>query len=441
MASGLLAPIAAGIVSALEIIKGPHQWRHRLPTLAVCVVLAVAGLLLMGSHYAAELLRAQSPGEFLSSLGNNLTWPIGLVPWLAPLSLLPLLTLAFFFLRSPGENLSAERILLGIGVWTVLQAVATAYARGKGGVPPEWRYMDTLAFLFIANILSVALLLGKYRTRLRWPLLWCAVFAVWLVPCLISLWGLNQRAWEIAIPRWGERQRVRLESFRVFMATDDASVFANRDTRDMPFVYVPELTFLVHTKDIRSVLPACARDSLKMIQRDTQLSAFIPGGTKLDSPDPLTEFCLGSYTTNGAAARGTFESAPLSSSLPYVEIPVAGNLGRRGLNLQLVELASGRVTEIKPFSEPGGKWMNLDVKAPSGKFKLVAHDDSPTAWFAFKEPREMGRLSFWAEKTIGMGRYVLYAGCLSFVLALFFYLLHGSPVISPANSISSKYES
>jgi hypothetical protein len=261
---------------------------------------------------------------------------------------------------------------------------------------------------------------------LRFPIFWFVAFAVWLIPCLLSLWTLNLRAWDVAIPAWAARQQTRLESFRIYMATDDASIFANRDTRDMPFYYVPELDFLVHNQEIRRILPACGRDPLKVTPEAGSVSAFVTNGCPATITNAPAERYLGSFTQAGAAARGIFESAPLVSSLPYLEFAVAGDLGQTGLSLELVELDSGKVVEVKPLHEPGSQWVDVDVKAPTGKFKLVARDDSSTGWFAFKEPREKGRLSFRAQSVIGMARYAFIAGFLSLAGAVVSYGISGT---------------
>ena len=421
MASGLLAAAAVGAIAVLEIGKNPRAWRSQIPTLAVCFVLVFAGLLLVGKTPENANAEATSLKDFRMALGNNLSWPTGLWPWLAPFKLFPFLLLAWVCFRSPGRIPTAERVILGIGIWTILQSVATAIARGAGGTPPQWRYMDTLCFLFTANVLSITLLIGKYRARLRLPVAWYAAFGVWLVPCIISLWGLQRRGWDEVIPTWTHYQKVRLETMRNYMATGDESVLAHGDFHNLPWNYVPGFVFLLHTKDVLPILPACARIPLKVTSKDMMPSAFVPGGAKLDQPDPKFEFCLGSYSTNGAAATGTFESAPMTSSLPYLEIPVAGNLGEPGLTLQLVELDSGKTFDVKPAHEPGGQWINVDVKAPAGKFKLVARDESSSGWFAFRPPREMGRLSFWAQRIVGTARVFFVAGFLSLALALFFH--------------------
>ena len=267
MASGLLAFVAVGAVAILEILKKRREWRFHFPTVAVCAALAFAGLLLVGTNYDVEHnASARSLKEFFTSLGNNLSWPIGLRPWLAPFNLFPLLLLAWVYFRSPEKNQPVERIILGIGAWIILQSLATAIARGVRGQPPTWRYMDTLCFLLAANVLSAALLLLKYRSNLRFPFVWYSGLAIWLITCATSLWTLDHRAWTAIIPLWARYQHNRVELTREFLVKNDDIVFANRDLREPALdIYVPELVFLLRTKDIRPILPACARDPLKVI--------------------------------------------------------------------------------------------------------------------------------------------------------------------------------
>jgi hypothetical protein len=106
-----------------------------------------------------------------------------------------------------------------------------------------------------------------------------------------------------------------------------------------------------------------------------------------------------------------FESLPVRKSrLPYLEISVAGDLGEKNLSLELIELASGKRTLVKPSQVAGNKWLDCYVKAPASAFKIVAGDASETGWFAFKAPREVGRLSFRAVQMLSVWAYLLFAG-------------------------------
>jgi hypothetical protein len=113
-------------------------------------------------------------------------------------------------------------------------------------------------------------------------------------------------------------------------------------------------------------------------------------------------------------ARGTncvFESEPIhASSLPYLEISVAGDLGRSGTSLELIDTTTGARRAIVPGSEPGNHWTEICVPAFAGGFKLVARDENPEGWFAFSQPREVGRISRLAEIMTQCWRWFVIAG-------------------------------
>jgi hypothetical protein len=63
---------------------------------------------------------------------------------------------------------------------------------------------------------------------------------------------------------------------------------------------------------------------------------------------------------------------------------------------------------VQPGAPPGQAWKNVHVRSPEGAFQLVARDDSTTGWLAFKEPRELGRLSLWAQWMLTAGRWIFF---------------------------------
>ena len=162
---------------------------------------------------------------------------------------------------------------------------------------------------------------------------------------------------------------------------------------------------------IRDILPACARLPLEVRADPEATHGFVSNGFRLARPEPPTEVSWGSWSAQGPAATGTFESLPIQRSrLPYLELSVAGDLGKKNLVLELVDLATGERTPVKPSATPGNKWLDCYVKAPAGEFKIMARDSSETGWFAFKAPREVGRLSFWAVQVLSDWAYLLFAG-------------------------------
>jgi hypothetical protein len=150
VASGFLAAAAVFALVVLRIWRRPKTWKPQTVTLGVCAAVTVAGLVLKADVRMHHLLQAHSAGEFLSALGANLAWPWIVVPPFALLNLLPLAALAWSHFRGSGDDQAGELTLV-IGLWTILQGAATAYARGAEGKPPGWRYTDSSSFILIAN--------------------------------------------------------------------------------------------------------------------------------------------------------------------------------------------------------------------------------------------------------------------------------------------------
>jgi hypothetical protein len=437
MASGFLVAGAVAAMVLLEMARDRTNRRRHLATLGLCALLGLAGWLLVPDVPAHHALRAHSIRAFLVSLGAALVWPTQEWPWLAPLNLFPLLALGWLYLRSRGERRPAELMILGTGLWVVLQSLAAAYARGAEGEPPVPRYMDTSSFLLIANSLSIVLLLTRYRRQLRFAPVWYVAFVIWAVPCVSGLWMLTEFDRKIMLPVWRIWENSRVATTRAFLATDDGRSFQTESRFAIPYPYVPLLEVLLRTPSIRKILPACVRDPLKVVRRETGDAAFVTNGWALATPDPPAETSWGSCSALGVAARGTFESLPVKrSSLPYLEIAVAGDLGGPGLSLELVDPANGKITAVIPSRVPGRAWLHVRVKAPKGEFKVVARDESESGWFAFKAPREMGRFSYWAMEVISWWRYILAGGvgCLLWSGVVFFSRRPSPDASAPSTS-------
>lgn len=440
VASGFLAAAAVFVLVALRIWRRPKGWKQQAPTLAVCAAVVVAGLLLKADVRHHHLLQAHSAGEFLTAIGANLAWPWIVIPPFALLNLLPLAVLAWIYLRTR-ENDDGMEMTLALGLWAILQGAAAAYARGAEGKPPGWRYMDSSSFILVADCCAMGVLLGRQwlapraaghsRFSIFRPSKWLVcparpvlltAFSVWGVTCGAGLALLTARAWQVDIPERELYYRAQLKHTRAFMATDDPGVFSNKPKSQLPYYQgdplAPRLRYdaewtveYLRKPVIRDLLPACARLPLAVQPNPAATAGFVTNGFRLARPEPPTELAWGSWCAQGSAGRGTFESLPIQKSrLPYLEIPVAGTLGEQNLSLELVELVTGRSIVVEPPRVPGDKWRNCYVRAPSGEFRILAHDTSGTGWFAFKAPRELGRLSFWAIRTVDVWEYLLFAG-------------------------------
>lgn len=462
LSSGFLSAVAVFGLVVFRILRRPSCWKRQAPTLAICIAVSVAGVLLLVDVKHHHVFRAQSVVEFLLAFANNLAWPWIVVPPLAILNLAPLALLAWRYFRA-NEDHRAEELTLALGFWAIVLGAAAAYARGVEGRGPGWRHMEFSSFLLVANCFSIALLLSRYwpatrrtknqssgirslasaithpRSAVFWPRrsLLVAVFAVWGLACIMGLILLNLRAWRIDIPERELCQRAQLKHARAFLATDDVRVFDHKPRTQLlayqgdplapPLRYDAEWAVgYLRNPLVQRILPACARPPLEVKVNREVTHGFTTNGFRLAKREPPTEVCWGSWSAPHQEARATFESLPIRKShLPYLEIAVAGWLGGDDMSLELVEMGAGRRSSVKPARIPGGRWLNCYVKAPAGEFRIAAKDANETSWFAFKPPRELGRLSFWAIRVLSAWSYLLFAG-----LGLFLFnlaaLLHTS---------------
>jgi hypothetical protein len=422
LASGFLAAAAVLVLTSLVALK-ERDWRRHVPTWGFCLAIIVLGLALKMSVPPDKVTQARTVAEFLCALGKSLAWPWAIMPWYAPLNFLPVLLLGWRCLRPPEPVKPGEWMIFGIVIWAGLQALAGAYARGMGGTAPAWRYMDSLSLIAFANGLAAYVLLTDRRPRRQFAWLFRLALACWVLGCMAGLAYLTDRVWSQYLPEAVAQKAAQLRTARAFMAANNPGIFEAQPDYDRLVPNVDADVWYLRHPIIRALLPACVRDPLQVVPATNNGSTFVRNGWLLSVADDPTETSWGSWSAQQAAARGTFESQPVRKSrLPYLEISVAGDLGAEGLSLGLVELGSGKVTEIRPATPPGGEWVNVQVKAPAGEFKVVALDDSDTKWFAFKEPREMGRGSFWTLRLLACWKYFIVLGggvCLLNVARLF----------------------
>jgi hypothetical protein len=461
LSSGFLAVVAVFGLEVFRIWRQPQSWKQRLPTMAFCAAVAVAGFLLLVDVKHHHIFRAHSALEFVMALANNLAWPWIVVPPFAILSLVPLAALAWFYFQET-EDRPAEEITLAIGFWVFLLGAAAAYARGAEGKGPGWRHMEFSSFILVANCFSIAILLSRYwrapatlgnaqssNCKMQFavprPVAWLvrsgrhilsAAFILWAVACVLGLAMLNSRAWQIDIPERVFYSRCHLQLTRAFMATDDVRVLDHKPKPELPLyefdpdphapppLHVGELMAkALRDPRIREILPACVREPLAVGANPELTRGFVTNGFRLARPEPRTEVSWGSFSSQGSAGTGSFESLPARQSrFPYLQISVAGDLGEQNLSLELVDLATGRRIPVKPSQTPGNKWLDCYVRAPAGAFEIVARDASETAWFAFKAPREVGRFSFWAIQILRTGIYLLFIGLGLFLFSVIVFL-------------------
>jgi hypothetical protein len=254
MASGLLAPVTVGGLMVLRAIKHRRIERRNLITLGLCLAVVGLSMALGVSAEGDRPLRAHTSAEFTSALVRNLTWLFFDAPGMAGLIFLPLVLLLVLYFRRNFQETRAAEMLLGLGLWSVLQAAALAYGRGNyGDIFPISRYLDILNVFVIASLfaslrLAQFWLRGAFSTKfsLFLPLVFSAVI-------FFGLGRISQIVVTDLLLPTRSMNLVAEERVATFMATGD-----QRELLEQPTVRPdPEVVLeVLRTSQLQTILPA-----------------------------------------------------------------------------------------------------------------------------------------------------------------------------------------
>ncbi len=412
MASGFLAILAVLPVVAARIIREPRRWKAGAVLLAGALIIAATAISLLTHVNEHEIYKAQTTLAFIMAFGRDLAWPCIGNPRNALLMMLPLALLSLRYLLSKRGDLRAEELTLALGAWVVLQAAATAYARGGWGATIASRHMDLLSIGMVVNAFSIVLLFRRYVGCRRERIVLTVLCAAWIVMCGFGLNDLVRLSLKTQVPLKKYHSERQVANVRAFMATDDISRLEGKRDEEIPYPCPYHLAGILKNQQIEKLLPASVRRPLAIPYEARGQSAFIRGGISPEMSKPEDfENVFGSWFEDGAGGEGVFESLPARApALPWLRFELAGFSHGDGLELKLcpVEGSEARVVAVGNI-EPG-EWKNVTVRSPRGEFILVASDRRPDAWFAFKEPVELGELSVAAEFLASIGPFVLLFG-------------------------------
>jgi hypothetical protein len=343
---------------------------------------------------------------------------------------LPLLAVAAAALRRKLQLNGTERFAAILAAWVVLQAAALAYGRGAHGPAPISRYMDLLSWTVLVNGIAFLGLVqrvpvaGSGRRGLQTAVaVWIALQAVGIVRVSQSeLVTLNT-----ARQGWF---RAHVQNVAQFMVTGDVAWFRTlRPPEQSPYPDAAILAngWLQHPY-LRGIMPSDVREPLRIVVRPGVAAVFVRDGIPRGVPvDPL-RVAWGSFTGEGAAARGRFESRPLASCVmkKRLRIEVAGLAPGGGMRLALKSL-SGEEFPVPLNDQLTNRWHPVTVTCPPGPFSIVADDASGDGWLAFREPVEIGSVSAPIEALIRHSRIVqnLAAGLMLISAALSVWLYAG----------------
>ncbi len=260
MATGLLAPLAAGGLVLLRAIKRRRMEKENLAGLCMCLVLAGLGAITVAmpkDNGPMHNMQAHSFAEFTTTLSHFLAWPFPDLTIMACLIALPPALLLIVYLRPNFQEARIAELLLVLALWSVLQSVAIAFGRANADLylPVASRYMDVCNVFVIASLFA-AVLLGGVWERER--------FTVWgglLIPLIFSgvvffgLYRISERVVEDVLVVTREWNLIAEERIQTFMATGN-----QKDLFDPPTIQPDprKALRLLRDPDLPAILPvAC----------------------------------------------------------------------------------------------------------------------------------------------------------------------------------------
>lgn len=260
MATGVLAPVAAGGVLVLRAWAGQWRWAPAAVAVAGLAAISLAGLALVPTIPHHQGMHPESLAEGLRALGRVLAWPVPRGWWVVPALWLPSVVFLWRVMRQRRAE-PAEWIALGLAAWALLQAVAITWSRGQGLDMPPSRYTDLLALGVLANgwlALRASESVSGSTVASGVRIVTWGMAALCFAAILLGLGrglpahrhALHERSW------FSEEQRANV---REYLASGDPR------TLSVPPLYIPyphadDLARFLSDPVIRAMLPATLTD-------------------------------------------------------------------------------------------------------------------------------------------------------------------------------------
>jgi hypothetical protein len=419
-AGGLILPLVIAGMVGLRMLEDLRKWRDNVLTLAVAGGALLVGVLTMSPPLAHhQVLKARSAMDFAGALSRNLAWPWVDFPPVSLLLWLPMCALLLGAIRRAGRTSAVDRLVIGLGSFVALQACAIAYGRGAGAPLPAPRYQDFLSLGLFANTIALVVNLDRAPRGAKSRRVTKAVLVFWLA---FSAVGVNRLATDAIahLNVWRPYWRAHAVNVRRFVATGDFTEFASkRGPQELPYPNAQILASVLQDPFIRRILPADVRQPVRLRPRLVTNGAFVLDGSYPITPrDPLSA-AWGSYTGQGDAALGRYESQIVDPCQlnGYLQFSVAGYLGLPRHSLAVRDLQSGRELEVRPGKLAREDWSKVRVSCPPGPYEIIAIDGRSDNWFAFREPVEVGWASPAAELLIAWSPQLLLVAVAMAVLA------------------------
>jgi hypothetical protein len=424
MATGLMAPLALlGFVFCL-MIRRRQDWRSRLkeywPTCMFCLLIVSVGLILMVRVEGHKVYEANSVRQFIQALGLCLSWPSTLLsPWWALANWFPFIVLAGCYLIGDLPDERHERLTLCIGIWVLLQAGTTAFARST--IVLSSRYSDMLSVSFLVNLMSIHLVSqGRIRSAIKGPVFTILVI-IWLAGNSLGFLVQTVRAVKVDLPNKKFMNAVEIVRTAGYVKSSDLRWLTEglRSKIDIPYPEPLRLSELLRNPDIRRILPVSVREPLSMKVHRGNPMMFLNTNFESSAPPYYGDRLWGSKPPGGNDMDRGFECvAEKKQELSFVFLYVSGDYSHL-----FIADARGQQHPLVPLTPKGHKnghnmWFPAYAYCSGHLVRIGSAITGDSGHVFFTEPKELGLLSLLALVITNNAKVFLVTGIVLFCLAL-----------------------
>jgi hypothetical protein len=412
MASGFFAALILLGLVGVRLVKRTASLSESAPTVLILVVLIAVSLYFRISVAAHEVLKATSPVAFVRFLGECLSWPFCNTPFPSVAIYLPLVSLVFLNLsglQSRRSPVVAIELLGCISGWTILQAAAMAYTRaGDGSLGVPGRYTDVLALGTLCNVCALLVLVEEVRAERGRLYAFVSAGTIWIGVLLFGATVASQRALQGTIYRQQYLKDCE-QTIRSYVITKNSDHLLKSTKSFPPYPRLADF-FLPTLSDptIESILPATIAMPIRVEKREDINNAFVENGVPQQLRVPIPDRSWGSFSEQGAEATGAMRSTTVNPRLPFLRFEVAGQV-TKSMSFTL-EGKERTFANIHVPNRLNGGWGVTYSAVPHEPVQIVAIDEDSKQWFAYREPTELGRYSFYSLQLLGQKRRIFWLG-------------------------------
>ncbi|WP_353719166.1 hypothetical protein [Dyadobacter sp. 676] len=248
MASGILTPLAAAGVYALQGIQRRRVDRRHMVLAVLLAGLSVVGYSIMPQIEANQIYRSRSIPEMWRAMQYILAWPFS-KSWAAAAALwIPALGMVPWLLRVRRLT-PADMFMAGCVMWSLVQAIAIAYGRGQemNGVSSRYTELFTPGLIGNAWFAARFIQINIMTRRIAW--LGMVFFFLLMMGHVIRL-SNDMRA----VYRSYELSLKQESNVRKYLKTGDASVLV-QPRFEIPYPDSVRLRGLLDNPTLRNILP------------------------------------------------------------------------------------------------------------------------------------------------------------------------------------------